>query len=81
MGSPHIIHGPAIVAPALKQPSKGAGAGASEPLGRDFLERTKRVWEPYAGKPLSDEDAREITETMLGLFDLLDRLGGENAPE
>lgn len=81
MGSPLVINGQAIVAPALKHPSRGAGAVAQEPFGRDFLERTKGVWEPYAGKPLTDEDAREIAETMLSLFDPLDQSGGENGRE
>ncbi len=38
---------------------------------KEFLEKTIKVWQPYSATPLSSEDAREIAETMTGLYGLL----------
>ncbi len=38
---------------------------------KQFIERTKKVWQPYAGHTLTDEDARQITENMVGFVQLL----------
>jgi hypothetical protein len=39
---------------------------------REFLERTIEVWQPRYDRPLTLEDAREIAETVVALFKLLD---------
>jgi len=41
---------------------------------RQFLEKTITVWQPYSPAPLTLEDAREIAETITGLFSLLTEL-------
>ena len=38
---------------------------------KEFLDKTIKVWQPYSPAPLSSEDAREIAETMTGLYALL----------
>jgi len=38
---------------------------------KEFLEKTIAVWQPYSSASLSLEDAREVTENMIGLFSLL----------
>jgi hypothetical protein len=37
----------------------------------DFLDQTIAVWQPYAGRPLTREDAREITHNVVGFFRVL----------
>jgi len=37
----------------------------------DFLNKTIKVWQPYSPTPLSLNNAREITENMTALFNLL----------
>jgi len=39
--------------------------------GRDFLDQTIAVWQPYADRPLTREDAREITHNVVGFFSIL----------
>ena len=36
-----------------------------------FLEKTVEVWQPYSTKPLSLDNAREITDNMTALFNFL----------
>lgn len=60
------------------------GSQARKQLGKSpysvaLLEKTKRVWEPYAGHPISDEEARQIIENMTGLFEFLERLDRKDA--
>jgi hypothetical protein len=38
---------------------------------REFLNKTIEVWQTYSPTPLSLNDAREITENMTALFNLL----------
>lgn len=38
---------------------------------KEFLEKTIQVWQPYSPAPLTLEDAREIAETMTGLYSLI----------
>ena len=38
---------------------------------KEFLERTKQMWQPHAHKPLTDEDARQILENTVGFFKVL----------
>jgi len=40
---------------------------------RQLLEQTKRFWQARTGKPISDEDAREIIENIAGFFKILMR--------
>jgi hypothetical protein len=40
---------------------------------KEFLERAKLIWQPYAQKALSDEDIRELTENIVGFFGLLNQ--------
>ena len=37
----------------------------------EFLDETIRVWQPYSKEPLTREDAREIAENFVGLFETL----------
>lgn len=43
-------------------------------LSNEFLEHTAQAWSPLYGRPLTLEEAREITENTIGLFRLLERL-------
>jgi hypothetical protein len=36
-----------------------------------FFQQTVRVWQPYYPDPLTQEDARSITTSMCGFFQLL----------
>ena len=47
----------------------------------EFLQRTIKFWQPRYGSPLTLEDAREIAESMVGLFRLLDKLDRKYADE
>jgi len=38
---------------------------------KDLLEEAKRIFEPQYGHALTDEDAREILENLVGYFDIL----------
>ena len=38
---------------------------------KEFLNKTIEIWQPYSPNPLSLNDAREITENMTALFNLL----------
>jgi len=38
---------------------------------KEFLEETIKVWQPYSSASLTLEDAREIAETMTGLYSLI----------
>jgi hypothetical protein len=39
--------------------------------GGDFLDQTIAVWQRYADRPLTREDAREITHNVVGFFSIL----------
>lgn len=39
--------------------------------GGDFLDQTIAVWQRYADRPLTREDAREITYNVVGFFSIL----------
>jgi hypothetical protein len=41
---------------------------------KEFLEKTIEVWQPRFERTLTLEDAREIAESMTGLFRLLEIL-------
>jgi hypothetical protein len=38
---------------------------------KEFLNKTIKIWQPYSLTPLTLNDAREITENMTALFNLL----------
>jgi len=38
---------------------------------REFIEETKRFWQARTGKPISDEDAREMIENVTRFFKIL----------
>ena len=38
---------------------------------RDFLHQTVKIWQPQADHLLSDEDARQIAENIVGFFRIL----------
>ena len=52
-----------------------------------FTHRTREVWQPLAGRALSDEDARQIAERVTGFFSVLlewqaaERDRGNHAPD
>jgi hypothetical protein len=41
---------------------------------KEFLERTIEIWQPRYDRPLTLDGAREIAETVVALFELLERL-------
>lgn len=41
---------------------------------QEFLEKTRQLFEPLAGRSLSDEDCAQITRNMIGLEQLLRQL-------
>jgi len=43
----------------------------SSKYSKEFLNKTIKVWQPYSPTPLSSDDAREITENMISLFNFL----------
>ena len=43
----------------------------SSEYSKEFLNKTIQVWQPYSPTPLSLNDAREITDNMTSLFNLL----------
>jgi len=44
----------------------------------EFLRETIKVWQPYSNTPLSLNDAREITDNMTSLFNLLISIDRKN---
>ena len=49
---------------------KGADRQAHT-LPPDLIRRTREVWEPRYGHPLTDEDARQIVQNTVSFFRLL----------
>jgi hypothetical protein len=47
------------------------GKNQSSKYSKEFLNKTIEVWQPYASTPLSLDDAREISQNMISLFDFL----------
>ena len=47
------------------------------PLDEAFLKETIEVWQPLSAEPLTLADAREIAESMTGLFAVLARCARE----
>ncbi|MDP3041824.1 MAG: hypothetical protein Q8N62_03715 [Candidatus Omnitrophota bacterium] len=41
---------------------------------KEFIQKTLDVWQPYSKDELTEEDAREIVDSMVGLVDLLAEL-------
>src|ERR1700686_2054959 len=54
-----------------KSPACGAAGAAAGSSAGDFLDETIAVWQPLSQRPLTREDAREITENMVGFFSVL----------
>ncbi|WP_066819032.1 hypothetical protein [Sphingomonas mali] len=58
-------------------PPENAASVQSSPVrlrySRALLDETKQVWQPYYEAPLSDEDARQIIENMVGFARFLAR--------
>jgi hypothetical protein len=42
-----------------------------EKYSKKFIKETIEVWQPYSDVPLSSNDAREISENMINLFNFL----------
>ena len=49
------------------------------PFDEAFLKETVEVWQPYSETPLALEDAREITENIVGFYGTLLRWAKEAA--
>jgi hypothetical protein len=49
---------------------KSSHAANDNQIGRQIV-RTRQVWQPRLGRNLSDEDARQITHNVVGLFGVL----------
>jgi hypothetical protein len=43
----------------------------------DFLDYTIAVWQPYSARPLTREDAREISHNVAGFFRILQEWADE----
>jgi hypothetical protein len=41
------------------------------PPSEEFLDQTIKVWQPYSGRTLTHQDARDIATNMVGFFQLL----------
>lgn len=54
----------------LRQEPNSSSASA-EDTKRDLLKETIKTWQPHTHRLLTDEDAREITENMVGFFKIL----------
>jgi hypothetical protein len=39
----------------------------------NLIQRTLEVWQPRLGRDLTREDARQITENMVGFFEILNK--------
>ena len=37
----------------------------------NLIDRTRQVWQPRLGRDLTNEDARQITQNVTGLFGIL----------
>jgi hypothetical protein len=44
---------------------------------KELIQKTIDHWQPYSKEKLTEEDAREIIENAVALFDLLDKLDRE----
>lgn len=42
-----------------------------EKYSKNFIKETIEVWQPFSDVPLSPNDAREISENMINLFNFL----------
>jgi hypothetical protein len=42
-----------------------------EKYSKKFIKETIEVWQPFSDVPLSSNDAREISENMINLFNFL----------
>ena len=47
---------------------------------RALIEETKEVWQPYYQEILTDEDAREIIENVIGFLQFLTDHGDADGP-
>jgi hypothetical protein len=48
------------------------------PWGRELVQRTIELWQPYYDEPLAEESAREILENAVGFFRIvLSHRGGQ----
>ena len=59
------------VGQAPGKPAPDFRALAGERTSADMLDRTVHVWQPWSGRPLTREDAREITANVSGFFKVL----------
>ena len=46
-------------------------SAASEAPTRDYIETTRKFWQPHAERTLTREDAREMAHNLLGFFEVL----------
>ncbi len=49
----------------------GSSMKSSHAANINLFERTRKVWQPRAGRDLSDEDVRQIAENVTGFFAIL----------
>jgi len=66
------------VGPAPGKPASYCRALDGERTSADMLDRTLQVWQPWSGRPLTREDAREITTNVSGFFMVLADWAAEN---
>jgi hypothetical protein len=66
-------------------PASGSLVRSKSYPSADLIRHTIRVWEPRLGRPLTEEDARQILENVIGFFRVLrdwdsKRCGRESEP-
>ena len=58
--------------PSKKLPTEGGAANSRKTYpSADLIQHTIRVWEPRLGRTLTEEDARQILDSVVGAFRVL----------
>jgi hypothetical protein len=67
-----MTQSPSSPLPSEKPPAEGGATGSSRTYpSEDLIQHTIRVWEPRLGRTLTEEDARQILENIVGFFRVL----------
>lgn len=69
--SPYERRGERHPTPARMQATAEDKQTAEDRPTRDYLEKTRAFWQPYAERELTREDAREMARNLIGFFTVL----------
>ena len=69
--SPYERRGERHPMPARMQATAEDKQTAEDRPTRDYLEKTRAFWQPYAERELTREDAREMARNLIGFFTVL----------